>query len=102
MKWDTVKRRVADAVYTGILNQHHSMDAQAAAMMDAIAERRTVRESAADLAFQCHDIIMRWDVRMVTKLRDLFPQYFPNSLRSGNLLAYMEDSEHSPWVVERA
>ena len=99
MRWEAVKRKVADAVYTGIKYQRYNMDAQAAAMMDAIAERRTVQESAADLADRCHKIIMGWDVRMAPKLRDLFPEHFPPSLRGGKLAAYMEDSEDSPWIL---
>lgn len=102
MRWNTVKKRVADEVYTGILHNSFNYDAVAATLMDAVAECRTVRESAADLAFRCHEIIMNWDVRSVGRLRDLFPQYFPHSLKRGPLKAYMEDCDGSPWVVERA
>lgn len=99
VKWETLKKRVADEVYSGIKYQRHSYDAQAAAMMDAIAERRTVQESAADLADRCHKLIMSWDVRAVPRLRDLFPTSFPKSLRTGRLGAYMEDSRNSHWIV---
>lgn len=42
-------------------------------------------------------IVDRWDIRAVGRLRQLIPEAFPASLRSGNLLA--EIGEKGAWEV---
>lgn len=45
-------------------------------------------------------LVERWDVRAVASLIKLFPSVFPVALQRASIRCYMEDSEHSPWVVE--
>jgi hypothetical protein len=40
-----------------------------------------------------------WDIRGAERLRAIFPEAFPESLREGKLIAYMRDSD-AEWVVE--
>lgn len=39
-------------------------------------------------AGKAYERVMEWDVRRVGKLRELFPQHFPPSLRTGDLVAF--------------
>lgn len=107
MKWENVKERVALEVYAAVLRGGQygvgagkPCEAAVAAMFNAIAERIPFHESAKQLAGQAFDRVMAWDVRMVGKLRELFPGYFPKSLSKGKLIAEYDDA--GDWVVLRA
>jgi hypothetical protein len=110
MKYETLKIQVAKRVYTQIMSEWFSMgdnedidfgnDANLAILFDAIAEKRPVRASRQDLANKCYEVVMDWDVRMVGRLREIFPKYFPASLKKGKLVAYMADNEDCDWMVE--
>ena len=116
MKWDTLKKKVAEGLYSHIRYGGNS-EANLWALLGQVdpSTRMTLSEMQEKygttnrhfahlvrLADMAYERIMQWDVRCVGQLRELFPQYFPQSLRTGNLVAYIEDSPDSPWVVEKA
>ena len=41
--------------------------------------------------------VLKWDIRMVGKLREIIPELFPRSLKTGILVAEMDDN--CDWVV---
>lgn len=96
MKYETVKTTVARSVHTAILNDYRG--AGVAALMDSVAENRSTYTSQKALADKCHDIVMVWDVRLVGKLRELFPEWFPKALMKGPLVAGYDDK--GEWIVE--
>lgn len=107
MKYEALKARVAGDVYAAVAhnrspgsNPSLGMDAAAAALFDSIAERRPFEASRRELAEKCLHVVMAWDVRMVGKLRELFPDSFPPTLRTGSLVAVLDDA--GDWIVVRA
>lgn len=100
MKYEAIKKQVAQNVYS-MLEQGRGGDttyaAAVAAMFDAIAERRPFEQSMKALADKCYNIIMNWDIRMVGKLRELFPVFFPASLRTGKLQCDYDGA--GDWIV---
>jgi len=106
MRWDAVKRQVAREVFTHISNCC-SIEVGALILRDLAASNFEVKrkvpnheiaETYADKAFR---LIEDWDVRSATRLRDLFPKYFPSSLSKGRLIAYIEDTPAGHWVIEQ-
>ena len=84
MLYETIKERIADGVRTAIL-ANAMPAANSAAILDAFAERRPARQSLTALADLTCKRIMNWDIRCIGKLRELFPEHFPPSLRKGPL-----------------
>lgn len=104
MKYETLKENVARDVYAAIAhgraphsNPSLSMEACAAVMFDAIAERRPFDVSRKALAEKCLAIVLAWDVRMVGKLRELFPDSFPRNLKTGVMVCDYDDA--GDWIV---
>lgn len=102
MKYDTLRARVAADVAHAVRNcctvgPIYGPDVMTAALFDGMAEKRRVWESLEALAAECTRIVMAWDVRMVGKLRDLFPDSFPRNLRTGPLRADYDEAGN--WVV---
>lgn len=113
MKWDTLKRNVkmhamhiswvAGApieVVAHLLAEvvsGHGLDEKVRARMDSKGLR--FRSAVLDVC-QDHieEIIDKWDIRSVGRLRDLFPEAFPKNLRTGRIHAYI--NERGDWVVE--
>lgn len=96
MKYEQVKERVARGVYTQVL-ELRDQNAATYALMDAVAERRPHRASLQVFADKCYEIIMAWDVRCVGKLRELFPGYFPPSLKGPLEAGYDADGDWAVW-----
>lgn len=104
MKYEIIKERVACLVFTAIeqggmygVGGANKYEAVVAAVFHSVAERQPVAVSLKELAGKAYDIVMAWDVRMVGKLRELFPEFFPKSLSKGKLIA--EYDEQGDWVV---
>lgn len=92
MKWETLKDRVtAVALQDATMLPYY-------ALQDAHAERRDWWTSHDELQLLIRKRIAAWDVRLVGKLRELFPQAFPRALRTKNLVAYLNDN--SDWIIE--
>lgn len=99
MKWDNLKKRVADGVYTRIV-QGHSFDDMASILLDHLAAG-TLAQKGVDFpkyADHAWDTVMSWDIRAVARLRELFPYFFPRQLKTGGLVAFMDDD--GDWRVE--
>ena len=96
MKWDTIKKTVASGAYTSIILCANP-ETIVACIFHSFAEKKPPRESIQDLADIVYERIMKWDVRMVGKLRELFPYYFPKSLQKGILVA--EYNEKCEWEI---
>ena len=104
MKYETILKRVAGDVHAIIMRGgivaiggSKQYDAAVAAMFNAVAERVRFDDSLKALADRAADIILAWDVRMVGKLRELFPDQFPKSLQKGKLTADYDDD--GDWAV---
>lgn len=98
MRYETIKQRAADHAAAGILRtfrygpfNEQSARAAAAMLFDSVAERRPVADSAEALAQHCRRVIDAWDVRCVGRLRELYPEAFPATLRRGPLVAEITD-----------
>lgn len=104
MKWVTLQKRVAEGVYTTVLrglsptleqvliDLLRSDFAVLRALPDGKRHCQAIRTKYADAAY---DHVMKWDVRAVGQLRDLFPELFPRCLVVGVLtLDYDEDGWH--------
>lgn len=90
-RWENIKAsacKIGDTFAFGATG--YSFPAEA--ILDAIAERRTLDESLDALRLAIRKRIMAWDVRCAPTLRDLFPNAFPPALRSGPLVAFMDDA----------
>jgi hypothetical protein len=104
MKYEIIKERVACLVFSAIerggmygVGGANKYEAAVAAMFNAIAERQSFDASLKELAGKAYDVIMAWDIRMVGRLRELFPEFFPKSLSKGKLVA--EYDEQGDWVI---
>lgn len=101
MKWETIKKRVASNLYTQII-EGRSWEAMSDILLD-IAFSNTPRHYShyhfKEYADKAYEIVMNWDIRSVGRLRNLFPQYFPKSLREGNLIAFYDEKDC--WQVEK-
>jgi hypothetical protein len=104
MKYEIIKEQVAREVFSAIerggmygVGGANPYEAAVAAMFHSVAERQPFDVSLKELAGKAHNVVMAWDVRMVGKLRDLFPGFFPKSLSKGKLVA--EYDEAGDWVV---
>jgi hypothetical protein len=100
MKWDVLKKKIAADVYTMIVNNG---EYQAFALLDmtlaGFAPKKGVDSRM--LILQYADIaekfVLKWDIRMIGKLRDLFPGLFPKSLKEGTLVPDIDNN--GDWVV---
>lgn len=113
MKWETVKDTVARGVFTEIqqcwgpvtlpLMLLDLVTSGFAVIRDIQKRENNTAHGAAiatEYANKAWEVIMKWDLRAVGRLRELFPRYFPPSLRKGELVAYMADNENCDWMVE--
>jgi hypothetical protein len=99
MKYQALLRQVSINVREQILRGGGDIryEAAAAALFDAIAEKRNFNTSLAAISEKVSDIIEAWDIRCISRLRNLFPEAFPKTLRKGKL--YAEYDENADWCV---
>jgi hypothetical protein len=110
MKWETIKRRVADDLCSRIVEGRIQ---QEAILVDLVgSDFAVLRNMSADergrgfgalrqvYAAKVRECIDGWDIRAAERLRILFPGAFPKSLCKGALCAYI--NEKGDWVVELA
>lgn len=98
MKWDNLKRDVAGYVYQ-VINEVRTADSGARILTDLIScdfdsirgQVNHTHDIARIYAQKAHDVVMAWDVRLVGKLRDAFPDGFPPGLRNGRLGCELTD-----------
>jgi len=98
MKYDILIDRVAVNVRTSIIRGAGLDGHLTLAAIDVMHTHKMDGRASIDfIADKCYEIIINWDVRMIGKLRDIFPVYFPRSLRKGNLICgYNSDGD---WEV---
>lgn len=101
MKYETLLNNVAADVHYSVINSVWMTDDTAVAALFAAAmapapAHATIRH----LADEASKIVLRWDVRAIGRLRELFPRSFPRSLRSGRLVA--DYDQNGDWVICRA
>ena len=105
MKWETIKRRVADEVASAVEQGRHAPEE---ILADLVASNFEVLRQLPDgnkwhgpirtaYAAQVRKRIEDWDIRAVGRLRDLFNAAFPPSLRKCPLIA--EYDENGDWVI---
>lgn len=102
MKWEKVKEAVACDVYT-MIAIGRSVEVMTTMLVDMIASEKfeLAREGAfKKYADKAWEVVMNWDIRQVHKLRELFPESFPRSLRGKSLVA--EYDEDGDWCVYKA
>lgn len=103
MKWETLKKTVARGVFTAVQTDWSHWDA---ILIDLLASNFEAKRGKpdhtliTDYANAAYERVMDWDIRLVGKLRDLFPQQFPPSLLKGNLVC--EYDETGDWCVNKA
>lgn len=98
VKWETIKAKaVLEANAFTFGRTGYIFPAEA--MLDAIAERRSLWSSVDALRALIAKRILAWDVRACSRLRELFPQAFPPGLRHGPLTAFLDEA--GDWVIDR-
>lgn len=105
MKWEKVKDAVGSLIYTSIVNGNTDIMPQI--LIDNMFMERPAKETIhhyklfpkyADFSY---NVVQKWDIRMAGKLRELFPDYFPKSLKNGKLVAeYDDDGDWSILAVK--
>lgn len=106
MIWDTLKKRLAAEIATKTLYSSENaalvLTDLATSNFEAMRNRGKVGDSWRHVLFDYRDAVygqvMAWDIRCVGRLRDVFPDAFPRSLRKGTLTCYMDDKAR--WCVE--
>jgi hypothetical protein len=73
----------------------HAAKAEDASRMDVAWNQTVLRAREAGL-----DLIDGWDIRMVGKLIELFPDCVPSKYRNKSMLCYMADNEDCDWMIE--
>jgi hypothetical protein len=105
MKWEVIKITVARGVFNQCLQCLGDMPSlmllDLVASDFAAARGRHSHEIATAYAEKAFERVMDWDVRCVGRLREIFPQHFPESLRTGRLACYMADNANCDWMVEK-
>jgi hypothetical protein len=98
MKWETVKATVAGHLHSSII-EGRSWETDSAILIDLLAsnfelkrgkDNYSLRKAYADKAFE---VVSNWDIRSASKLRDLFPGFFPPSLKKKLIVEYGESGE---------
>lgn len=100
MKWEKIKKSVAGYVYDQIV-QGRDWVTMTAILLDATMGPRPGEALVSSLrrvyAEKAIEIIDGWDIRQVGRLRELFPDGFPSSLRRGTLVA--DHDARGDWQV---
>lgn len=101
MKWETVKKTVADQVHWWII-EGRNYENMSSMLLDMISSGnfKPAHEAFPEYAAKAREVIMNWDIRCVGRLREVLPQFFPPSLKSGHLIA--EYDENGDWVIFKA
>ena len=100
MKWETLKDTVAREVRFSVVQGKTAV--RGLILTDLVvtdfeaARGRTNSEICTACGDKAWDIIQSWDIRAVGRLRDLFPECFPPSLRKGVLQCDFTDDG---WTV---
>jgi hypothetical protein len=106
MKWRKVQDHVIAWVRTGII-EGRSIDLMNAMLIDMLATDFEVRKQAGGqhwkmiqlYADKAEQIIRDWDIRMVGRLREIFPHALPVTLHKGKLVCgYDEDGDWEVFV----
>lgn len=98
MKWETLKERVAETICYGLeRGAHHQGHVALFTYANRMATGASTWESIQELCTEVRRIVANWDIRMVGKLRELYPDQFPSNLRQGPLIAEMNDK--GDWIV---
>lgn len=106
MTWKKIQETVCTGLHADIIECRNPATVTAmlqdliASNFEAMKGVKRHEETYAYAEKAC-EIVMKWDVRCVIKLRELFPQHFPPSLSKGQLLCYMADNKNADWMVER-
>ena len=102
MKWETVKSTVAREAFTQVqTNWAHWANILTDLVASDFAAKRGHPDHTliTDYANAVYERIMNWDIRLVGKLRELFPHQFPKSLSNGELVC--EYDENCNWCVNK-
>ena len=101
MKLETIKKNVKEMV-RGRVSRAGGWpgDAQFLALMPAVEMRVKPGKLVDEWADEALKIVDRWDVRMVAKLIELFPESIPKKFRGLPMAAYMADNENCDWMVQ--
>ena len=101
MKWETLQKKVATDVSNSVITSHNfsSITLDLVACNFETHKNKNTYQVIKSYADEVYKRIMSWDIRLVGKLRDLFPEYFPRSLRKGNLNLFIDES--GDWCVQK-
>ena len=101
MKWETIKQQVGGQLRESILRG--SGESYSLILVDLVDSNFAAKRGKASFevitlyADKAQEVIDHWDVRMVGRLRELFPDFFPRSLKHGPLIAEYDDA--GDWQV---
>lgn len=104
MKWETLKRRVADDAASRVERCVNECDVTLDLVLSDFQVLRNLPDAQKHhssvlsvYANQVRSVVDNWDIRCVGSLRDLFSDYFPKSLRRGTL--HIDTDAKGDWVV---
>lgn len=99
MKWETVKKYVANGLAQTII-ECRDWQIMTTILIDKLGDSQPAiaRTACPVYAAKAREVIMAWDIRCAERLRELFPGYFPPSLRGPKRLI-AEYDEAGDWVL---
>ena len=94
MKWDALKKRVASELYTSVMHGALTGEILADLAITGFREKRGRDRGQTIQAYAnaVYEQVIAWDIRCVGRLRDLFPNSFPRTLRKGVLCGWQDDT----------
>jgi hypothetical protein len=100
MKWETIKKKAIEQLCSQIeLGSGWPSDKLFMVLLPAVELRRKPRELLAEWTAEAVKIIERWDIRMVGKLIELFPNCINKQYKGLPMRCEIEDKEDGEWVV---
>jgi hypothetical protein len=100
MKWESIKLQVIQYMVPR-LRAGIDIKQVTAILAHSLSHNVDFRTASKEVEDAAVKVVDNWDIRGAERLRDIFPEAFPKSLREGKLKAYMRDSD-AEWVIEKA
>ena len=100
MKYEKVKEHIGRELYSMII-EGRDPNILATILIDKCLTGKPKKfrycETWKEYADFAWGIVQNWDIRMIGKLREIFPYHFPKTLQKGNLVA--EYDEDGDWAI---
>lgn len=96
IKWETIKKNVANQVYTSMMMNLFN-DSAFYALQESIHNKKKWNINLKDLSEKTYQIIVKWDIRESSKLLELFPFCLPKKYQNKPIICDMDKKDN--WVL---